>query len=74
MIYYPDVSPRQPSWADAALGFLGYNRNPGKLQLMIRKMYEMAVSEIKIPGVEVVPIPLFEVLDGGDTRDYVARV
>jgi hypothetical protein len=74
MIYYPDVNPLNPSWADWALGALRYDKNPRKLQLLIRKTFERAVSEIKIEGVEVVHVPLFEVLDGGDTRDYVARV
>jgi hypothetical protein len=41
MIYYPDTN-NVPSWANAALGALGYNRNPAKLQLLIRKMFEEA--------------------------------
>ncbi|GMH72709.1 hypothetical protein TrRE_jg11656 [Triparma retinervis] len=75
MIYYPDTNPREASWADRALGLLGYDRNPKKLQVAIRKIFELAVSEIKISGVEkITPIPLFEVMNGTDTRDYVARV
>ncbi|GMH59221.1 hypothetical protein TrLO_g15038 [Triparma laevis f. longispina] len=73
MIYYLDEK-EGGSWADATLSTLGYNSNPGKLQSMIKKIYEQAISKIKIPGVEVVGCPLFEVLDGKDTRDYVARV
>mmetsp|Transcript_6196 Transcript_6196/g.12868 ORF Transcript_6196/g.12868 Transcript_6196/m.12868 type:complete len:334 (-) Transcript_6196:23-1024(-) len=73
MIYYLDQKPGA-SWADGTLSALGYNRDPSKLQLLIRKTFEHATSKIKIPGVEVVPVPLFEVLDGTRTEDYVARV
>lgn len=31
-------------------------------------------SRIKIPGSEVIPVPLFNVLDGKTTSDYIARV
>lgn len=32
------------------------------------------VRRITIPGTEVIPVPLFEVLDGKHSNDYVARV
>lgn len=73
MIYYPDEH-ITPGWAGPALGALGYNRNPEKLQMFIRKAYEDAVSRIHIPGSQVIPVPLFNVLDGKQTMDYVARV
>jgi len=73
MIYYPDEA-NVPSWANGALGALGYNTNPGKVQLLIRKMFEEATSRISIPGSEVIPIPLFVPLDGTRSEDYVARV
>jgi len=73
MIYYPDEN-NVPSWANAALGTLGYDRNPGKIQLLIRKFFEEATSRIQIPGSEVIPIPLFHTLDGTRSEDYVARV
>ena len=73
MIYYPDER-NTPSWAGPALGVLGYNTNPAKLQLLIRKAYEEAISTIHIPGTHVVPVPLFRVLDGKDSSDYIARV
>ena len=41
MIYYPDES-NAPSWANGALGALGYNNNPVKVQLLIRKFFEEA--------------------------------
>ncbi|KAL7535671.1 hypothetical protein ACHAWF_005229, partial [Thalassiosira exigua] len=73
MIYYPDEN-NVPSWANGALGALGYNSNPTKVQLLIRKIFEEATCTIKIPGSEVVPIPLFHTLDGTRSEDYIARV
>jgi hypothetical protein len=43
MIYYPDENVT-PSWAGPALGVLGYNTNPQKLQLMIRRAFVEATS------------------------------
>lgn len=73
MIYYPDEN-NVPSWANAALGALGYNKEPAKLQAMIRKTFQMATSNIRIPGSQVIPVPLYHVLDGKRSEDYVARV
>ena len=39
MIYYLDEN-NVPSWANTALGALGYNSDPEKLQLIIRKSFE----------------------------------
>ena len=74
MIYYPDEANNVPSWANGALGALGYNSNPAKVQLLIRKMFEEATSRIQIPGTQVIPVPLFVPLDGTRSEDYVARV
>jgi len=41
MIYYLDEK-MVPSWANASLGAMGYNQNPKKLQVYIRKIYEVA--------------------------------
>jgi hypothetical protein len=73
MYYYLDENPT-PSWAGAALACLGYNSKPSKLQTLIRKAFVEATSKIQIPGCEVIPVPLFNVLDGKTSRDYVARV
>jgi hypothetical protein len=73
MYYYLDKNPT-PSWAGCALGCLGYNRTPHKLQTLIRRAFEEATTKIQIPGSQVVPVPLFNVLDGENSRDYVARV
>ena len=47
---------------------------PGKLQLAIRKIFEHATRRVTVPGVQVVPVPLFEALDAKDARDYEQRV
>lgn len=73
MIYYPDET-ATGSWADAALSGLRYDQDPGKLQAAIRAMFDLAISRICIPGVDVEGFPLFEVLDGSNSSDYVARV
>jgi hypothetical protein len=74
MIYFPLEAGPQQSWADVQLKLLGYNKFPAQLQTAIRKMFEFATSEIHIPGVNVVPCPLFEVLDGKNEKDYTDRV
>jgi len=73
MIYNPDEV-AGGSWADGALCCLGYNVFPSRLQTLIRRVFAMGTSQIKIPGTEVVPFPLFQVLDGKNTRDYIQRV
>eukprot|EP00548_Thalassiothrix_antarctica_P019599 CAMPEP_0194191162 /NCGR_PEP_ID=MMETSP0154-20130528/65723_1 /TAXON_ID=1049557 /ORGANISM="Thalassiothrix antarctica, Strain L6-D1" /LENGTH=110 /DNA_ID=CAMNT_0038913615 /DNA_START=262 /DNA_END=590 /DNA_ORIENTATION=+ len=73
MIYYPDEN-NVPSWANTALGVLGYNRDPSKLQAVIRTLFRIATSKIRIAGTEVIPVPLYHVLDGKRSDDFVARV
>ena len=41
---------------------------------MIRTLFKLATRRIRLPGTEVIAFPLFEVLDGSDTRDYLQRV
>jgi hypothetical protein len=45
MIYYPDEA-LTPSWAGPALGALGYNTNPAKVQMLIRKAYDEAIRYV----------------------------
>lgn len=73
MLYYLDTKPGG-SWADRVLKALGYNSNPHKLQLLLRKVYELATTKITIKNTTVVPVPFFEALDGTNTDDYVQRV
>lgn len=73
MLYYPCQVPSD-SWAGPLLGYLGYNCNPSKLQGIIRSLYEAGASKVQVPGLDIVPVPLFEVLDPSDENDYCARV
>merc|ERR1712083_1108471 len=49
MLYFLDEQPGG-SWADMVLGKLGYDSNPEKLQTVMRKVYAMGTSKIRIPG------------------------
>eukprot|EP00941_MAST-03F_sp_MAST-3F-sp1_P001351 g1351.t1 len=73
MIYFLDEK-REESWSELALSCLLYNQMPSRLQAGIRKAFELGTKKIKIKGTEVVPMPLFDVLDSKDTNDYIARV
>ena len=74
MIYYPDEA-HSDSWADRTLGALGYDRNPAKLQLIIRSLFQAIQRKgFDVPGVPVELVPLFEVLDPKDPADYECRV
>jgi hypothetical protein len=74
MIYFPHEQ-ASGSWADRLLGMLGYNVNPNRLQLLIRKAFELATSQIVIPDSTVIPVPLFDVLDSRpQSKDYCERV
>ena len=73
MIYYLDETPGN-SWAEIALSALQYNQNPKKLQLIISKLFHYATKEIKIEGSKVIGIPLFQVLNGKNSKDYIQRV
>lgn len=74
MLYFLDENKNANSWAGATLGALRYNSKPEMLQHLIRQCYEHGTKTVKIEGSKVVYLPFFEVLDGKDTTDYVARV
>jgi hypothetical protein len=79
MIYFLDQQPGG-SWADNVLRRLGYDADPTKLQYIIRALFEriehkgFQVFSSAGDRVKVLPFPLFEVLDGSITSDYVQRV
>lgn len=73
MLYYPDEK-KSGGWADQVLAHLSYNHDPSKLQEAVYKIYEKAICEIKIDGVDLIYLPWSKVLDGKDTNDYVERV
>mgnify|MGYP003960229941 CR=1 FL=1 len=72
-LYFLDEKPGN-SWADGVLSKLGYDTNPGKIQMLIEKIYEDATCKVEIDGTTVIPFPLFKVLDGKNTKDYAQRV
>lgn len=74
MIYYLDEDAEAQSWANRTLSALGYNRDPRKLQAIIRAIFAAATRRIRVAGTEVVAVPLFAALDGSDSADYAARV
>lgn len=74
MIYFPDENSKARSWASTTLSLLGYNRNPSKLQAIIRKVYETATKRIIIKDVDTKHIPLFSILDGKESSEYKERV
>ena len=73
MLYYLDEK-EGGSWADFTLSKLGYNSDPTKLQLIMREIYKRGTSHMQVGDIPVVPVPLYEALDGKDTNDYVQRV
>lgn len=73
MIYFLDEV-AGGSWADLTLASLGYNANPAHLQAIIRTVFELGTKQVRVPGTEVVPVGLFDALDGKTTTDYVQRV
>lgn len=74
MIYFPDENSAVASWSGRLLKLLDYDRRPERLQAFIAAAYECGTKQIAVDGVRVVPCPLFEVLDGKTSSQYVARV
>jgi hypothetical protein len=75
MIYYPaEIVAGQKSWADPTLSALGYNTDPKRLQTLIGKIFQDATSQVKIPGTQVAAVPLFDILNPTEARDYSQRV
>lgn len=75
MLYYPQVE-RTESWANRALDAMKYapDQNPHKVQHAIDWIFAHAVSQVKVDGVDVIPVHMKHAMDGTDKRDYVARV
>lgn len=74
MIYFPDEMANPLSWADKLLGWMGYNSNPQKLQLIIRSVFAKATCRIRLEGTEVKAVPLYRILDSKNSGDYKDRV
>ncbi|GMH94373.1 hypothetical protein TrST_g2702 [Triparma strigata] len=77
MIYYPDEAIDEQAWPGATLKILGYDANPGRLQLVLRTLHRSLAAKAPprdLAGLDVEVFPLFTVLDGADTGDYKQRV
>ena len=77
MIYYPDEAIDEQAWPGATLKILGYDANPGRLQLVLRTLHRSLAAKAPprdLAGLDVEVFPLFTVLDGADTGDYEQRV
>jgi len=72
-LYYIDEKSCS-SWANNLLSKIGYDSDPEKIQLLISKIYDLATTKIEIEGTTIIPFPLFKILDGKNTKDYVQRV
>ena len=72
-MYFPDEN-QTNSWANTSLQLLNYNKNPVKIQNIIGALFKFATSNIKVSNINIVPVPMFKVLDGKNTQDYDNRV
>jgi len=74
MLYHLDCDAEAQSWASTTLGLMRYNSKPAILKHIIESVYENGTKTVQVDGTKVVYLPLFKVLDGNDTSDYVERV
>jgi hypothetical protein len=74
-LYFPHEDESATSWADLRLSALGYNRRPHKAQEAYRAIFDLAIKQVKVPGIDIVPHALYDVLDASkSSEDYVERV
>lgn len=71
MIYYPCVK-QQSSWAQHTL--LNYDQDPQPIQKLIQEIYNRATKKVKIDGIIIKTIPLYEILDCNNDDEYDNRV
>ncbi len=55
---------RAHSWANGTLSLLGYDTNPKRLQRRMAIIYQHTTRAVSLDGTRVVPVPLFEAMDG----------
>ena len=56
------------------MNHLNYDSEPAKLQVAIKQVFIHATLQIRIDGTDVIPFPMYEILDGKHSEDYIARV
>ena len=72
MIYYPAIE--GDSWCKFLLSVINNRVMRPRLQFIIRNLFLHATSQITIPGVEIIPVPMFEILDHTNSIEYDNRV
>lgn len=71
--YFPDKTPGTDTWARRVTD-MGYDDHPEVLQKVMKEIFQMATQKINILDDNIVAFPLYEVLNGEHTQDYVSRV
>ena len=77
MFYFPAIINDTcccSNWENYFLSLLDYNNNPEPIKESIRQIYQYAISKIQIDGIDIIPCPLYEVLDGSNVDDYYDRL
>lgn len=74
MLYFLDESNNDHGFAEGTLTALNYNQDPSFLQGIQRMVFQAATRQINVEGTKVIPLPLYDCLDGKDTTDYISRV
>merc|ERR1712194_716893 len=73
MVYWPCLTKQGAGWCDSALRQLAYDLFPGRLQTMLKSVYEHGNAQLDIPGTTVLPLPIFSTLNGENPDDYMER-
>jgi hypothetical protein len=77
-VYFPQEHSKEggdKGWADGALSTMGYNSNPGRLQAVMRAVFQHSLCKLQLPGCKVAPLAFFELLDcSPESKDYCQRV
>lgn len=72
-IYFP-CEKFQQGWSNNTLKLINYDTNPLKIQILIEKIFEYAIKNIKIDEINISYLPFHKVLDAKNEDDYIARV
>ncbi len=77
-LYYLDEdmnnARNRTAWPREILRNLSYDSDPKKLHYLIDLLHEKGTRNIRIEGVNLIPVKLSETLNGKDTKDYIQLV
>jgi len=71
-LYHPSIEGK--GWADKLLSLIRYKKNPSKVHKVVEAIFEQATEKIKIPGVAIFPVKLWELLDWRQPDNFIERV